>query len=173
MGVEAGAERTDDDIRAGDGAVDGVGVGQLADDHADAVAPFGRDFVGVAGVGGDGVPVGKELVDGEGSDGAGGAEDGDVHTGWCSCSRVRMWRTAGATMSPNCCMESRTIWCGMPPRSTWPRNRSTPSSACRSRIFSAICAGPPAINAPPRAARLAIVGRSTCHPRPPLVSGER
>jgi hypothetical protein len=32
-------------------------------------------------------------------------------------------------------MKSRTICCGMPPRSTWPRNRSTPSSAFRSRIF--------------------------------------
>jgi hypothetical protein len=43
-------------------AVDGVG--QLADDHADAVAPFGREFVRAAGVGGHGVPVGQQLVDG-------------------------------------------------------------------------------------------------------------
>jgi|SRR5215213_2877043 len=37
-------------------------------------------------------------------------------------------------------------------------DRSTPSSACRSRIFSATCVGPPTIRAPRRAARLAMVG---------------
>jgi hypothetical protein len=81
LAVQAGAESADHDVRALDGTVDGVGVGELADDDTHLVAPFRRNLVGVAGVGGDGVPVGQELVDGEGSDGAGGAEDGDVHAG--------------------------------------------------------------------------------------------
>jgi hypothetical protein len=85
--VQAGAERAHHGVGTLDGAVDGVGVGQLADDHVDAVAPSGRDLLGVASVGGHGVPVGEKFVDGEGSDGAGGAEDGDVHAGWCFCSR--------------------------------------------------------------------------------------
>src|SRR5215212_10056563 len=47
-------------------------------------SPQGGDLDRVPGVHRDGVPVGQELVDGEGADRAGGAEDSDVHAGCTS-----------------------------------------------------------------------------------------
>ena len=76
-------------------------------------------------------------------------------------------------MSPNRWMESRTIWCGMPPRSTWAEEPVDAELGVQVEDFSATCAGPPIIKAPRRAARVAMVLRSTKNPRPPLVSGER
>src|SRR5215210_557126 len=43
--------------------------------------PAGRDLAGAAHVGGDRVPAGAQLFDDLLADGAGGAEDGDVHLG--------------------------------------------------------------------------------------------
>lgn len=55
LSVQAWAEGADHDVGSGDRGVDGVGIGQLANHDAYAVAPCCRNLRGVARVRGDGV----------------------------------------------------------------------------------------------------------------------
>src|SRR5215203_3808342 len=89
----------DDRLPAADGIVDGGRVGDSSDDDVDAVGrPVRRHLVGVADVGDDVVPGLKEVVD-EAADGAGGAEDGDLHEEAPAVAAVVARRTTRA-MSP-------------------------------------------------------------------------
>ena len=77
--VHARTERAGYRVGACDRLVDRLGVGDLADDHADRAVPRCRYLCFVADVGGDGVTLGQQGVNQVLADLAGRTEDCDVH----------------------------------------------------------------------------------------------